>query len=193
MAFDDPETPLIAATTIPQVRLAGSVDDAMLANFHGQLAALEPGTDPIVVELQTLGGDAEIGRRLALEVGLAERRLGPRRLLFLGKTTVFSAGVTMMAGFPREDRFLAPDAVLLIHCRQLQKTLTIEAPLRAAKLQAQQILSEIENGLRVETEGFEALIAGSDVTIDELIEKAAHNWYVPAHEALERGLIAGIV
>lgn len=192
MALQDPAFPL-DATTIPQVRLLGSVNEDTLTSFQAQLADVPPGDGPVVVELSTLGGDAEMGRRLALEVEIASRRLAPRPLLFLGRTIVFSAGVTMMAGFPRERRFLSADAVLLIHCRQLQKNLNIEAPLRGARLAVTQLLSEIENGLRVEQEGFAALIAGSDIAMDELMEKAAANWYVPAAEAVDRGLVSAIV
>jgi ATP-dependent protease ClpP protease subunit len=191
MALQDPTN--IDPLALPQVRLSGSIDDASLDKLQTQLANIAPGDDPVVVEVTTLGGDAEVGRRLALEVDLAARRLAPRKLLFLGKTIVFSAGVTMMAGFPREHRYLTGDAVLLIHCRQLKKELQIDSPLRGAQLQVTQLLSEIENGLRVEKEGFAALIEGSSLTMDELLEHAAHNWYVPAAEALERGLIAGIV
>jgi ATP-dependent protease ClpP protease subunit len=191
MALQDPAR--IDPLLLPQVRLSGSINDSSLESLQSQLANVAPGDDPVVVEVTTLGGDAETGRRLALEVDLAARRLAPRKLLFLGKTVVFSAGVTMMAGFPREHRFLTEDAVLLIHCRQLSKELQIDSPLRGAKLQVAQLLSEIENGLRVEQEGFAALIEGSSLTMDELQERAAHNWYVPAAEARERGLIAGIV
>jgi ATP-dependent protease ClpP protease subunit len=191
MALQDPT--LIDPLVVPQVRLTGSISDDTLTNLQNQLANVAPGDAPIVVEVTTLGGDAEAGRRLALEVDLAARRLAPRKLLFLGKTIVFSAGVTMMAGFPREHRFLTDDAVLLIHCRQLKKELQIDSPLRGARLQVAQLLSEIENGLRVEQEGFAALIEGSNLDMDELIDRASTNWYVPACEALERGLVAGIV
>ncbi|MDB5688331.1 MAG: hypothetical protein JWL91_207 [Sphingomonas bacterium] len=192
MAFDDPiARPQV--TDIPQIRLSGSIDDGTLSAFNTQLAGVAPGDVPITVELSTLGGDAEVGRRLALEAKIAARSLAPRTLLFLGKTTVFSAGVTMMSGFPRDHRFLTEDTVLLIHCRQLQKTIEIQTSLRGAKLQIGQILSEIENGLRVEKEDFAALIADSDVSMDELLERAGTNWYVPAREALDRGLIGGIV
>jgi len=191
MALQDPT--LIDPLVLPQVRLTGSINDDTLTNLQNQLANVAPGDTPVVVEVTTLGGDAEAGRRLALEVATAARRLAPRKLLFLGKTIVFSAGVTMMAGFPREHRFLTEDAVLLIHCRQLKKELQIESPLRGARLQVAQLLSEIENGLRVEQEGFAALIEGSSLDMDELLERALTNWYVPAAEALERKLIAGIV
>jgi hypothetical protein len=52
---------------------------------------------------------------------------------------------------------------------------------------------ELETGIRLEEEAFEKLIVGTDVSMDELLEKALHNWYVPAQEAVELGLVAGIV
>src|SRR5687768_16020494 len=86
---------LVAA---PQVRLHGAIDDGTLAAFLDQIGKAE-GTGPIAVEVTTTGGDAEIGRRLALEVRIARERL-KRRLVFVGKTVVYSAGATIMGGFP---------------------------------------------------------------------------------------------
>lgn len=62
----------------------------------------------VAVEISTLGGDAELARRLVLEVGLARERLG-KRLVFLGKTCVYSA-VTLMSAFAKDDRYLTRDA-----------------------------------------------------------------------------------
>ena len=55
------------------------------------------------------------------------------------------------------------------------------------------LLSEIEVSEWLERQGFEALIAGSAVGLDELYEKASTNWYLAATEARDRGLIAGLV
>jgi hypothetical protein len=176
----------------PQIRLSGSVDEAMLDNFMTQLANVPPGEDPIIVELMTLGGGAETGRRLALEVRLARERLG-RRMIFLGKTAVYSAGVTIMSGFPRTDRFLSGDAVLLIHCRQLDMTVQLNGPLKANALRLRQLIAEVEIGLRLEEEGFADLILGSQVSMDELMERAPTNWYMQAAEAAARGVVAAVV
>ena len=175
----------------PQVRLLGTVSEAMLNVFQDQLAAAEPG-GPIAVEITSMGGDADIGRRLALEVGLARERLN-RRLVFVGKTAVYSAATTVMGGFPREDRYLTRDAVLLIHCRQLQRSLELSGPLGASRVRLNQILGEIEAGVQLQQEGYAALVEGSRVSIDEITAEAEAGWYVRAEEALARGLVAGLI
>ena len=175
----------------PQVRLLGTVSEAMLNVFQDQLAAAEPG-GPIAVEITSMGGDADIGRRLALEVGLARERLN-RRLVFGGKTAVYSAATTVMGGFPREDRYLTRDAVLLIHCRQLQRSLELSGPLGASRVRLNQILGEIEIGVQLQQEGYAALVEGSRVSLDEITAEAEAGWYVRAEEALARGLVAGLI
>lgn len=130
---------------------------------------------------------------MVLEIDLARERLKPRRLLFLGKTTIYSAGVTVMAAFPREDRFLTNDAMLLIHCRQLEKSLEISGPMRGSQAKVEALLHQIECGLRLEEANFQRLIEGSDIGLDELLDRALFNWYVPAEDALRRGLVAGLV
>ena len=180
------------AVFAPQVRLLGRIDEVLLTSFHQQMANVPAGDEPVAVELMTMGGDAEMGRRLALEIRLARERLN-RRIVFIGKTTVYSAGVTAMAGFPHEDRYLTRDTVLLIHCRQLEQTVQLSGPLRANAQRIREVMEQIEFGLQVEQEGFTALIEGSDITLDEVNARAATNWYVPAEEALKRNLVAGIV
>ena len=175
----------------PQVRLLGTVSEAMLNVFQDQLAAAEPG-GPIAVEITSMGGDADIGRRLALDVGLARERLN-RRLVFVGKTAVYSAATTVMGGFPREDRYLTRDAVLLIHCRQLQRSLELSGPLGASRVRLNQILGEIEIGVQLQQEGYAALVEGSRVSLDEITAEAEAGWYVRAEEALARGLVAGLI
>lgn len=177
----------------PQVSHWGEVTEDSFPDFLKQLHEAEKGDGPVTVEFSTLGGDAETARRMVLELDLARERLKPRQLVFLGKTTVYSAGVTVMAGFPREDRFLTRDTMLLIHCRQLEKTLEISAPMRGSRAQVDALLHQIDCGVRLEEANFERLIEGSDVGMDELLERALYNWYVPADEALRRGLVAGLV
>ena len=176
----------------PQVRLLGTVSEAMLNAFQDQLAAAEPGEGPIAVEITSMGGDADIGRRLALEVGLARERLN-RRLVFIGKTAVYSAATTVMGGFPRKDRYLTRDAVLLIHCRQLQRSLELSGPLGASRVRLNQILGEIEIGVQLQQEGYAALVEGSRVSLDEITAEAEAGWHVRADEALARGLVAGLI
>lgn len=177
----------------PTIRLHGTVDDDMLDTFLDGVAKAEGGQGPVAMEVCTLGGDAEVGRRMVLEVGLARERLKGRRLIFIGKTIVYSAGVTIMSAFPREDRFVTSDGVFLIHCRQLNKTLELSGPMRGSLPKVEALCQQLKLGCAMEIDGFERLIAGSDITIDELLEKALHNWYLTAEDALKRKLIAGIL
>lgn len=176
----------------PQIRLLGDIDKALLESFQGQLKQVGEAADPVVIEMTTLGGDAELSRRLALEVRLARRRLD-RRLIFLGKTAVYSAGVTVMAAFPRKDRYITRDTVLLIHGRRMDKPVHFTGPLKAQAQVAREILAQIELGLELERDAFAELVEDADVGIEEVIERAAHNWYVTAEEALKRKLVAALV
>ena len=190
MGRDDLQVPVRLSD--PDVRLVGRLDEAMLSTLAEQLGKLPEGDDPVTLELTTLGGDAEYGRRAMLDIELARERLAPRRLVFLGKTAVYSAGVTLMSGFAREDRYLTRDAVLLIHCRQLEQDLTLSGPLRASVPLIEAKLQEMKTGIELEVQAFEKLVAGSTVSMDTLLEKALHNWYVRAEAAVELGLVAGI-
>lgn len=181
-----------AALWRPQIRLAGAVNDQMLADFRRGLADAEAGDDPVVVELTTLGGDADVGRAIGLDVRMFRERTG-RSPLFIGKAVVYSAGVSIMAGFAREDRWLARDTVLLVHGRKLSKTLQLDGPLRLDRKKIEALLGEIDIGLELERRGFEALIDGSDVSLDELYEHIQPDWYLAADDALARGLIGGVV
>ena len=193
MARDEPTRRSQPPTALasPTISLIGAVDQFMVEKLRDALAA-DSGEGDIAVEMTTHGGDAELGRRMALDVAKAvERRSG--RVLFYGKTQVYSAGVTAMAGFPRENRFLSPDALLLIHCRQLTKTLQLDGPLRTNLPSVEALKREIESGLELERQGFEQLVQGSAVSADEVCERAMAGWYVKADEACRLGLVAGVV
>jgi ATP-dependent protease ClpP protease subunit len=195
MARDDAVRPP-AGILEAQVSLLGEVTEDMARSLLEQLAEIGAKTgddDPVTFEMTTLGGDAEFARRMVLEIDLARERLKPRRLVFLGKTVVYSAGVTVMSAFPREDRFLTADATLLVHCRQLDKTVEVSGPMRSSLPQVRSLCHQMELGLALEEANFKRLVEGSDVSMDELLEKALCNWYIPAADALKRGLIAGIV
>lgn len=176
----------------PQVRLYGEVGDAMLASFLDQMDRARSGSGPVVVELTTPGGDADVGRRIAADIRLLRERTG-RTPLFFGKTAVYSAGATIMAGFRREDRWMDRQAVLMVHCRKLAKTLELSNFLAQERPRVEALLAEIDLGLKVQAWDFQALIEGSDVQLEELERCARENWYIDAGEALKRGLIAGVV
>ena len=175
------------------IRLFGKVDDAMLRDFLGQLDLARQRAGPLLLELTTTGGDADVGRRIGLEMRLlAESRGEP--VSFLGKTVVYSAGVTVMSAFPATRRFLSTDAVLLIHERRMEKTVHFSGALRASLALARDLLAQIENGQTLERQGFEELIRGSRLTMDEVMCRVqTANWYVPADEALRLGLVAGLI
>lgn len=177
----------------PYIRLHGEVDHSMLDTLLDGFSSAKGGDGPLAIEISTLGGDAEVGRRMVLEIGLARERLRGRRLIFIGKTIVYSAGVTIMSAFPRDDRFVTSDGVFLIHCRQLNKKLELSGPMRGSLPKVEALCQQLKLGCEMEIDGFERLIADSEITIDELLEKALHNWYLTAEDALKRGLIAGII
>jgi hypothetical protein len=54
-------------------------------------------------------------------------------------------------------------------------------------------LNEIECSIAIQNEGFENLVRGSNVSLDEVIQKAPTNWYLEAAEALELGLIQAVL
>lgn len=193
MARDNPETDLSTVLARPQISLMGQVDAAMAEALRDALRKQDrAGGGAVVVEITTAGGDAELVRRMVTDVDEARERLAPRRLVFSGKTLVYSAGTTLMSAFPKEDRYLSKDAMLMIHCRQLTKTVELDGPIRGSLPRVTALLHQLETGVALENQHFERLIEGSDVTMDELLEKTLFNWYVPAAEAVERGLVARV-
>ncbi len=175
----------------PQISLVGDVDKFSVERFLDQLGKAEQAGGDIALELTTLGGDPEMARRIVLEIDRARARLSGR-FLFLGKTVVYSAGATIMSAFPCRDRWLSSDAMLMIHGRKLDRTVEISGPIRASIPMVEALLAQLKTGIAHEEENFRRLIDDCDVSPEEVRQKALHNWYLPAREALERGLIAGI-
>ena len=194
MSPPPPEIPaeLFARLANPTVRLSGPIDEGAVSAFLRQVLPILGLPGAIVVELFSAGGDADIGRRLAEEVRLL-RTVHGRDLWFLGKTQVASAAVTVMAAFPRERRWLTRDATLLIHGRRMTRALTLDGPLGSCRRVLEEMIADIDNGLRVEDEGFAELVAGSAVTLEDLRRRSYGGWYLSAPEALELGLIAGLI
>lgn len=176
----------------PQLRLFGAIDNDKYADFQAQFDKALAGEGQIGFELTTNGGSADLARRIALDIQIAAEKLG-REIFFIGKTIVYSAGVTIMAAFPRKRRYLARDCILLVHERRLEKSVQLSGALPGNLARIKEVENELKIGLDIEKKGFAMLIEGSDVDMDELYEKARENWYVRAEEALERKLIAGIV
>ncbi len=176
----------------PDIRLFGTVNESMLSEFFRQQAEVAQGKSSIVMELSTSGGDADVGRRIAQEVKMF---IGSgRELFFLGKTYVFSAGITILSAFPQTHRFLTPDCELLIHERKMKKDLHLEGALRGCLSAVNDVLAEIESGQRLERDGFQELVQGSTLSVDDILGKVYNkDWYLTAKEALDIGLIAGVV
>jgi hypothetical protein len=193
MAREDREEPKPDAKLTADISLVGSVDEAMACKLRDALGETESGDGPLTIDMTTLGGDPEMARRMIVEVDAARERLKGRRLVFVGKTVVYSAGCTFMAAFPPKDRYLTADATLLIHCRQLKQTMELDGPIRSHLPKLKAMIHQLETGIDLEEENFERLIKGTQVPMDELLEKALYNWYVTAEEAVERKLVAGLV
>ena len=180
--------PLLA---IPHVQLSGTVNEAMYAAFTQRLTNA-PADGPIVFSITTLGGDPEIARAMADDVRLLRDYTG-RETLFLGKVAVYSAGATFMSGFPVEKRVLTRGTRLMLHERKLTKAINLDGPLRTLVPTLRATLHEIEHSIQIEEEGFRALVAGSNVTFEQLREKAPYNWYIEAEEARDMGLVLDVI
>lgn len=98
-----------------------------------------------------------------------------------------------MSFFATENRYLTRGTRLMVHERKLSKTLQIEGPLTTCIANVKATLHEIESSIEIQNEGFENLIRGSRVTMDEVLEKAPNNWYIEANEAVALGLVTAII
>jgi ATP-dependent protease ClpP protease subunit len=173
------------------VSLVGELLDESAKDFLDQLHKA-PTDEPLaIVEVTTVGGDAELARRIVLDIDTFRGRF--KRLLFVGKTQVYSAGVTIMSAFPKADRYLSRDASLLINCRQLDKTVEISGAMRSSLPKVEALVEQLQTGLKLEEENFKHLIEGSDISMEELLSKAVNNWYLTAEEAQGRGLVAALL
>src|ERR1700757_3484137 len=185
-AYQIPES-IRARLARPTVRLSGSVGHPMVASFFDQLLPVLEIEGSILVELYTDGGT-----RRSEEVRLLQYHLG-RDIWFLGKTLVASAGVTIMAAFPKERRWLTRDTALLIHGRRMVKDLHLEGPLGSCRRVLEEMIADIDHGIRLEEQGFAELITGTSVDAEEIASRAYGGWYLTAEEALSRKLVAGLI
>jgi ATP-dependent protease ClpP protease subunit len=175
----------------PAVMLSGPVDYDMYRQFRQQLdAAMD--RNLVVVELSTLGGDPEVARMMGEDIRFRSE-LPNCRIVFLGKAAIYSAGVTFMSFFARENRYVTRGSRLMIHERKLSKSLAIDGPLTRCLATVQATLNEIECSIQIQNEGFENLVRGSQVSMDELLEKAPSNWYLEAETARQLGLIEAVL
>lgn len=184
---------LVAADfAAPRIRLVGDVDYAMYERFREQFAAASP-SGLLVVELSTLGGDPEIARVMGEDIRFDSEVTPQRRLVFLGKAAVYSAGATFMSFFAPENRYLARGTRLMIHERKLDKTVRLSGPLTSCVATAKALLNEIAQSVAIQNEGFENLVRGSKVDLQDLLRRAPENWYLEANEAKALGLVRGVI
>jgi ATP-dependent protease ClpP protease subunit len=176
----------------PAIALSGVVDYAMYVNFKGQFINAA-NNDLIVVELSTLGGDPEVARMMGEDIRFASEMEPNRRFVFLGKAAIYSAGVTFMSFFARQNRYLARGSRLMIHERKLSKHLVIDGPLTTCVAVVKAALNEIEASIAIQNEGFQNLVLGSSVTLEQVLEKAPENWYLEAQEAKSLGLVEAVL
>lgn len=175
----------------PHIVLHGPVDHDMYRSFRLQLGDA-PTDGPLVVAISTLGGDPEVARLMGDELRLLRDYTG-RETLFLGKVAIYSAGATFMASFPTDRRFLTRGTRIMIHERILTKTVELAGPLKSVVASLKANLHEIEESVRIEEEGFRALVTGSKIAFDEVRKRAPSNWYIEAEEARDLGLVLDVI
>jgi hypothetical protein len=165
------ETLRATAFKSPAIALSGVVDYEMYTKFRTQFDNASD-QNIVVIELSTLGGDPEVARMMGEDVRFASEMEPARRFVFLGKAAIYSAGVTFMSFFARENRYLARGMRLMIHERKLSKQLVIDGPLTTCVAVVKATLNEIECSIAIQNEGFQNLVLGSSLTLDEVLKKA---------------------
>ena len=176
----------------PAILLGGPVDYDMYKDFRAQLdRSSKEGL--VVTELSTLGGDPEVARMMGEDIRFHSDNSPSRRFVFLGKAAIYSAGTTFMSFFAVENRYLTRGTRLIIHERKLDKTLHINGPLTTCVATVKATLHEIEASIAIQNEGFENLIRGSKVTMDDVLSRAPGNWYIEANEARSLGLVSDVL
>ena len=177
----------------PAIRLYGPVDDSFFARFLEQLKPLRGQQQPLIFELHTSGGDADVARRIAEEIRLC-REVGGMDLHFVGKAMVYSAGVMIMAAFPVARRFLRRDTVMLVHAWQIEKELRFSGTLEVCAASANDFLAELDVARRLERQTFTDLVEGSRLSYEQLSAKVSRtDWYVMADEAQKLALVSGLI
>ncbi|RUW46071.1 hypothetical protein EN784_31840 [bacterium M00.F.Ca.ET.141.01.1.1] len=176
----------------PNISINGLINEGTVPFFLGRLQDVRDSGQDMLMELNTNGGDADAARRIAHEIRLFRRHSG-RNAYCVGKTNVYSAGVTVFAAFPKPCRFLTEDAVLLVHERRMETNITLNGPMKSCIQIIREQLALLETAEQLEKEGFTELVAGSTLSPDELYRRATKNCYIHAREALELGIVAGVL
>jgi ATP-dependent protease ClpP protease subunit len=175
----------------PSIQLAGIIDYGLYEIFRSQLASASQ--DVVIITLSTLGGDPEVARIMGEDIRYMSEVHPNKRYVFLGKTAIYSAGVTFMSFFARSNRYVTRGTRLMIHERIISKKLKLDGPLTTCVDIVKATLNEIECSIKIQNEGFANLVNGSSVTLDQVLLNAPKNWYVDANEALTMGLIEQVI
>ena len=77
-----------------------------------------------------------------------------------------------MSFFSIENRFLTRGTRLMIHERKLDKQIQINGPLATCVATVTAALHEIEASIAIQNEGFENLIRGCNVSMQEVLRRA---------------------
>lgn len=176
----------------PAILLNGAVDYNMYQFFRSALSNA-PQQGLVAIELSTLGGDPEVARMMGEDIRFHSDMHPERRLVFLGKTAIYSAGATFMGFFARENRYVTRGTRLMIHERLLTKTINLQGPLTTCIALLKAAINEIEASIAIQNEGFANLILGSSLNLEDVKGKATENWYLEAQEALKLGLIEAVL
>jgi len=176
----------------PAIMLTGAVDYNMYQWFRQSLSNA-PQQGLVVVELSTLGGDPEVARMMGEDIRFHSDIHPERRIVFLGKTAIYSAGATFMGFFARENRYLTRGTRVMIHERLITKTINLEGPLTTCVASLKAAINEIESSIAIQNEGFANLVLGSSLDLDDVISRATENWYLEATEAQALGLVEAVL
>lgn len=152
-----------------------------------------PAAGLVVVELSTLGGDPEVARMIGEDIRFHSEMSPERRFVFLGKAAIYSAGATFMSFFARENRYLTRGTRLMIHERKITAQVNLDGPLTTVVASLKAKLHEVEHSVTIQNEGFQNLINGSSVQMEEVLRRAPENWYIEANDAMQMGLVEGVI
>jgi ATP-dependent protease ClpP protease subunit len=176
----------------PAILLSGHVDEAMYSSFRKQLEQA-PSEGLVIVELSTLGGDPEIARMMGEDIRFHTAMDTGRYFAFLGKAMIYSAGTTFMSFFAKDNRYLTRGTRIMVHERQMHAELKLEGPITSCLSVIKAKLHEIEESINIQNEGFNNLIAGSHVSMEEVLKRAPTNWYIEAQDAASLHLIRAVI
>ena len=99
-----------------------------------------------------------------------------------------------MAAFPVSHRYLTRATKLMItENKRAQPMELAGGSLRSVASQLEHAQREIQREIEQEDEDYRAISEGSNVSVQELREKAPNDWYITASEAKAMGLIAEVV